>query len=359
MGLRVMITGISGLLAARVAQALEASNEVDFICGVGLKPPPISLDRTEFIKADVRSPLIYKVLTGAEADTVVHADLISTPSNVGGRAAQKERNVIGSMQLLAACQRAEGIKKVIVRSSTAVYGSHPGDPSILTEERSEQAHVTGGYARDVADAETFARDFGRRRPDVSLTILRMANIVGPQAETNMTQLFTLPFIPMGWGYDPRLQLLHEEDAIEVLRRATLISHPGVFNVAADGVIYLSQAIRMARRFPLPVATPLASIAGEALRRIGAIDFPMDQIQLLVHGRVVDTTRLKRVFGYEPKFNTYEAFADFLRSGDERSLGPQALSRWERDVYDAALAWSGKLTGQSRPYLVHDDKTESL
>ena len=97
------------------------------------------------------------------------------------------------------------------------------------------------------------------------------------------------------GFDPRIQFIHEDDAVEVLYRATRQDHPGIFNVAADGVLLLSQAIRICGKpwvsVPLPLASPLAG----ALQRFGAVDFPRDQLQFLVYGRVADNARLKHRF----------------------------------------------------------------
>lgn len=331
MSKRVLITGVSRFPGAELARALSTSKDVSYVAGVDLQEPDIDLGTTEFVRADIRSPLIHRVITSTEVDTVVHADLTSRPVRIGGRSAQKEWNVIGTMQLLGACQRIETVKKVIVRSSTAVYGNDYRDPSVLTEDWSSRTPDPHGYAKDLSDAETFARDFGRRRPEVLLTILRMANVVGPTAETNMTQLFSLPFVPKALGFDPRIQLLHEFDAIEVLRRAVVEDHPGVFNVAADGVMYLSQAIRVAQRLPLPIVTPLAAAFGDLFKRFGFVDFPTDQISLLVHGRVADNTRLKEVFGYEPRYSTVEALQGFLQSG-RPTKGPDAFVEWEKEFY---------------------------
>jgi UDP-glucose 4-epimerase len=347
---KVLITGISSYLGACLARALEASDEVGFIAGVGSSPPPIELERTEFLRADIRSPIIHKVLTSTGVDTVVHSEISSSTLKVGGRPAQKERNIIGTMQLLAACQRTEEIRKVVVRSSTAVYGAEPGDPSVLSEGWSGQASIKGGYSRDVSDAETYARDFGRRRPDVDLTLLRVANIVGPQAVTSMTQLYSLPAVPTALGFDPRLQMLHEEDAVEALRRAVLEDHPGVFNVAPDGILYHSQAIRLARRLPMPVLMPLGEVTGSTLRRLKIVDFPIDQLGLLIHGRIVDNTRLKEVFGFRPAYTSLEAFKDFLRARGDEVAGPPALASWERELYSLI---TGGRSQRTYPHVVKE------
>lgn len=346
MAKRVLITGISRFLGAALAQALESSVEVEYVVGVDIKDPPIDLERTEFIRADIRNPLIRRVLASSRVDTVVHTDLVSSPVRAGGRAAQKERNVIGTMQLLGACQRANHVRKVVVRSSTAIYGIDPGAPSLLTEQMSTRGHPGHGYSKDVMDAETFARDFGRRRADIVLTILRVTNVVGPKSDSNMTQLFSLPFVPTALGFDPRLQFLHEEDEIEVLRRAVLEDHPGVFNVAGDGVMYLSQAIRIAKRLPMPVIAPLAQVVGDLLRSAGMIDFPTDQINLLMHGRVVDNSRLKKVFGFQPKFATVDAFRDFVSARGSQTAGPRIIAEWERDLYGFLIRSAGERLGTS-------------
>ncbi|MFC7590625.1 NAD-dependent epimerase/dehydratase family protein [Nonomuraea antimicrobica] len=77
---------------------------------------------------DLRSPDIAQVIAAADIDTVVHMSLVSAPSKSGGRAAMKEHNVIGTMQLLGACQRSATVRRVVVRSTTAVYGSSPVIP---------------------------------------------------------------------------------------------------------------------------------------------------------------------------------------------------------------------------------------
>src|SRR6188472_2169282 len=62
MGQRVLITGISRYLGGKLAQDLEKDPDVDYIVGVDLDEPEVDLDRTEFVRADIRNPLIVKVL---------------------------------------------------------------------------------------------------------------------------------------------------------------------------------------------------------------------------------------------------------------------------------------------------------
>ncbi|MFX9946995.1 NAD-dependent dehydratase, partial [Acinetobacter baumannii] len=91
-----------------------------------------------------------------------------------------------------------------------------------------------GYAKDAVEVEGYARAFGRRRPDATLSILRFANFIGPGVDSPLTRYFALPVVPTVLGYDPRLQLVHIDDAATVLERATLGDYPGISNVAGPG-----------------------------------------------------------------------------------------------------------------------------
>jgi UDP-glucose 4-epimerase len=333
MGQRVLITGISRYLGGKLAQDLEKDPDVDYIVGVDLDEPEVDLDRTEFVRADIRNPLVVKVLQTTEVDTVVHLSIVTTPTRVGGRTNMKEFNVIGAMQLFAACQKAESVKKLIMKSTTAVYGSDPRDPAVFTESDQSRSVPRTGLMKDAVELERYARDFGRRRSDVDVTILRFANFIGPDIETTLTRYFLLPVIPTAMGYDPRIQLIHEDDALEVLHRAVRESHPGIFNVAADGVVYLSQAVRLLGRPPLPVVLPLVRPLANMLKRAGKVDFATDQLQFLLYGRVVDTTRLEEDFGYTPQFTTPEALKDFVtRRRLRQVVSPERAAQWERELY---------------------------
>lgn len=330
---RVLITGVSRFLGGRLAQRLEADPEVGEIFGVDLEEPTLDLARTEFVRADIRNPLIVKVLQATEVDTVVHTSVIATPARAGGRAAMKEINVIGTMQLFAACQKAERLRKVVMKSTTAVYGSDPGDPAIFSEDMIPSSHPRSGYAKDAWEVENYARSFDRRRADVLLTIVRFANFIGPMIDTPLTRYFSLPVVPTALGYDPRLQFLHEDDAIEVLYRATREDRPGTFNAAGEGIVYLSQAIRLAGKVPVPVLVPLASVIGGLVRQSGLVDFSPEQLNFLLFGRVGDVRRLKEEFGYVPRHSTPGALRDFITKRKlAKVFSEEQAQRWERDLY---------------------------
>ncbi|GAA4057186.1 NAD-dependent epimerase/dehydratase family protein [Nonomuraea soli] len=311
----VLVTGVSRHIGARVASVLAADPGITRVIGVDTKPPRdggLSLGKTEFVRVDLRSPDIAQVMAAADIDTVVHMSLVSAPTKGAGRAVMKEHNVIGTMQLLGACQRSATVCRVVVRSTTAVYGSSPRDPAVFTEEFEPHDGPSHGYAKDAVEVEGYVRGFARRRPDVTVSMLRFANFMGPGVDSPLTRYFSQPVLPTVFGFDPRLQFVHEDDAVEVLRRMATEDHPGTFNVAGAGVLVLSQCVRRAGRFPLPLPSPAFSMLGEAARKAGLVDFSPEQLRLMSHGRAVDSSRLAAELGWPLKYTTAAAFDDFLR-----------------------------------------------
>ncbi|GLY27581.1 NAD-dependent epimerase/dehydratase family protein [Kineosporia sp. NBRC 101731] len=332
MGRSVLVAGVSRYLGARFARLLAQEPGVDRVVGVDVIAPPYDIGAAEFVRADIRNSMIGRIIEQTGVDTVVHMSVIATPVSAGGRTAQKEINVIGTMQLLAACQRATRLRRLVVKSTSAVYGSSPRDPAMFTETLVGKHPPRTGWGKDSAEVEEYVRGFSRRRPEVEVVTLRLANIVGPGIRTSMTDYFSLPVIPGVLGFDPRLQFLHEDDALEAIRRATLGDAQGVINVAGDGVIGLNQAAGFAGRPTVGVPPRLAGLMGSLYHRGGLADFSADQVRYLRFGRCLDTTRMREQLGLEPAYTTREAFLDFVRTRGLRGpLSPEVVNAVERKV----------------------------
>ncbi len=331
LGKVVLVTGVARQLGGRFVRHVQRDPGVDRVIAVDAVPPPHQLGDAEFVRADIRQSALARILAEYAVDTVVHLDVSGKALGAGGRTAIKETNVIGTMQLLGACQKSPTVRRLVVKSSTSVYGSASRDPAVFTETTPPKSLPSGGFAKDAVEVEGYVRGFARRRPDVAVCVLRFANILGPHPDSPLADYLSLPVLPTVFGYDPRLQFVHEDDVIDVLgiaasepRRGTLNS--GTFNIAGDGVLLLSQCSRRLGKPTVPVLLPAVTWVGSALRTIGMTDFSPEQIRLLTHGRVVSTVQMRETLGFRPEFTTAETFAEFARSRGPGLLPPETVGR---------------------------------
>jgi UDP-glucose 4-epimerase len=319
----VLVTGVAGSFASTFARRLAALGEgsgIDKVVGIDTILPEADLGRVKFVRADIRTPVVGKVIAVEDVDTIVHMD-VNPP--VRGRAGGKELNVIGTMQLLAACQRSARVTKLVLASSAAVYGSSARDPALFTESLPARNGVRSGFPKDIVEVESYVRGFSRRRPEVIITTIRAAQVLHPGIPSPLGNYFSNPVLPSVLGFDPRLQFLDLEDALRILTQAVVHDRPGTFNAAGDGVVLLSQAARRLGR-PLLRLPPVGfAVAARRLIRAMGSDIPPDLHRLLTFGRVVDTTALRDIFGYELTRTSEEVFEDYrtaLRPGIMARVG---------------------------------------
>jgi UDP-glucose 4-epimerase len=205
---RVLITGLSSYWGGRLAQALEGFEQIEAIIGVDAHEPTRELERTEFVKVTHHHSLLQRIVRAAEIDTVIDTRLIVNSIVASPRAAH-ENNVIGTMNILAACTGVDSpVRKFVFKGSTAYYGSEQDDPAFFVERMRRPHPPRTMLERDLVETEAAVGDFADKNPDVTVTLLRCANVLGPDVDTTFTRMFGLPAVPMVLGFDPRLQFAH-------------------------------------------------------------------------------------------------------------------------------------------------------
>jgi UDP-glucose 4-epimerase len=319
----VLVTGVSRDLGARFARSLAADKDVEVV-GLDVIPSRHDLGNADFVRADIRNPVIAKVIATRGVDTVVHLAMVATPDSAGGRSSMKEINVIGTLQLLAACQLAETFRKLVVQSSISVYGASPRDPVKFTEDMSARAQPRTGFGKDSLEIESYVRGLARRRPDVVVTTLRLANLMGAGVDNHVTRYLSLPVVPRVMGFDARLQFLHPSDAVDALLLVTRRDVQGTFNVAAPDVVTLSQALRKMGRPTVGVPKAAAPLVATLLRQARLIDFSADQIDALTYGRGMDTSRFTSQTGFVPRFTSLAALQEFVGVSELGLLSPERV-----------------------------------
>ncbi len=306
----VLVTGVSRYVGAAVAQELSQRPGIDRVIGIDLPEPRFPLGNADFVRTDVGNPLVGRVLAQAKVDVVVHLAMSAEARSGSARVSQKERNVIGTMQLLASCQARPELRRFVLKSTASVYGSSPKDPAVFTEGMSGGSRIRAGHLRDAIEVEGYVRALARRRPDVATNVLRMAHIVGRQVQSSVCDYLRAPVWPVPLGYNARLQLLHPDDAVEALVAAASGTSDGVVNVAGDGVVHLSQAARLLHRPTIPLATAPGRTLSSLARRLGMPALSTDEIDYLMWGRCLDTARMRTVLRMEPRWTTRATLEDF-------------------------------------------------
>lgn len=326
---RVLVIGVSNPLGAEVARRLAP--HVRFLFGCDVADPVSAIEEMDFVHADTRQPMIGKLIRRLRVDTVVHlALMIDTPHD---ERAVHETDVIGTMNVLAGCAGpASAVRRLVVKSGQAIYGAGPADPSFFSEDMTASERATSPVTRDLLEMEQLVGEFALRYEACSTTVLRLGHRVSE--DTTLGRYLSLPIVPTFAGFDPRLQLLHDDDAAEAIVRATLEDHPGVFNVAAGGIVLLSQAIAIMGGRAAPVLPTFGRwLARLGLRSTTGVDLPAHLADFIAFGSVADTSRLESELRWKPAHSS-RGVMDSLARGKEIEVieAPSPPQEYELQVY---------------------------
>ena len=344
--MRVLVTGLATYWGGRLAQALEGFEQVEAIIGVDSRDPRMELERTEFVRVSNQHSLIQRIVIAAEIDTVIDSRLVVDSMTTAPRLAH-ENNVIGTMNILAACTGGDSpVRKFVFKSSTHYYGCEQDDPAFFTEDMRRPHAPRTAIERDIVEAETAVAEFAARDHDVTTTVLRFANVLGPHLPTSLARMLSLPVTPMVLGFDPRYQFIHADDVVSALEFAVDNELPGIYNAAPDGVLAFSEVIGLLGKRALPILPPWGTgLARSGLKRLG-FQIPPEMMLQLRFGRGLDNRKLKAT-GFEFGHTTRETVMKFGEHLRLRSVlrGVKEPYRYEKEVEDF-LRWSPSVRERS-------------
>jgi UDP-glucose 4-epimerase len=226
------------------------------------------------------------------------------------------------------------VRKVVVKSSTLIYGSNYEDPYWFREETPRTKPPRTRVERSLLEVAAGVRDFAEDNPHVVVTKLRFTNVLGDDIDTPFSRALRRPVVPEIFGFDPRMQFTHEDDVIRSLCYAVQEEVPGVYNVAGDGTLPWSEVCAIVRKPRFALAPVMTNLTARPLRAAGLLDLPSELLEVLRYGRGVDNSRFKRA-GFKYRFTsagTVHAFAQAMRL--EHVIGnARPVYRYERDVED--------------------------
>jgi UDP-glucose 4-epimerase len=313
----VLVDGVAAYWGGRVTTLLSGRPDLH-VLGLDDNPPEKKNMDLDFIQADIFNPLLAELLREERVDTVCHLTFAETARP---KEDSFDLNVIGTMEVMGACAEA-GVRKVTLMSSSLVYGALLMNSTYLGEEQPLNGSKAYGYLRDQVEVESFVKDFRGHYPEMLITCLRFAHIVGPKAATPMTRFLREEEAFVLLGFDPLMQLIHEEDAASALVHAVLEDVPGVFNVAADGVIPLWKLMGLAGKISAPIFHPIAYLAVSVL---GPRYAPID-LDYLRYPCVGDLARMHEGLGFVPKYTAEETLREFARQQRLRRYTVDSMAR---------------------------------
>ncbi|MSP16079.1 MAG: NAD-dependent epimerase/dehydratase family protein [Myxococcales bacterium] len=311
-GRRIAVIGVRGFVGGALLRRLEDDRGPERLVALDLKKPLAPLDRSQFYRVDVTLPSadgdLADILAREEIDTVVHAAFLGNPTHRTAWAHELED--VGTMHILAACARAR-VAKVVLASTTLVYGAAPGHPNLLVEDRELSSDPRVPFVATKVAAERQVRKFRAAHPEICVTTLRLAALLGPKADSLAARFLSRPVAPVLLGFDPLLQVVHEEDAIDALLLALTGDHPGEFNIVADGVLPYTTLLALLGRLPLPLPRAVAYPLVNALHALQLVSSPSAMLDWLRYLCVADGTKAREVLGFEPRYDLRATLADFL------------------------------------------------
>ena len=301
----VVVTGISGNLGRTLTKLLHRTER---IVGLDRRPFPGAPKDVELFQLDLRKKKAEDVFRIHEVKAVIHMGIMHDP-----RMSSEEHhsfNVVGTTRVLDAVAK-YGVKKVVVLSSANVYGPSPDNSNFLSEDAPLMAASRFSGVRDLIEVDMLAHGFFWRHPDIETVILRPVHILGPSIRNAPSNYLRLRHPWVLAGFDPMLQLIHQEDAARAMVEALRPGLKGVYNVVGPGEVPLSAVLRELGRTPIPVPHPIARPLLGTLFRYRLANFPppeLDHIQFLC---MVDGSRWRSDVGWVPQ----HSMKDTIRSVD--------------------------------------------
>ncbi len=305
--MRVAITGVAGYFGHKIMERLEVNDEIEKVVGISRRKLDHSFSKLDYHRMDVRSDGLGEFFAENDVDAVIHLAFALNPIHNS-----KEMNSIdieGAKNVLEASKQAD-VKKIIMTSSTTVYGTWPDSP-VYTEESPTRPHPTYYYSRDKVEIEKMCNDFKEKNGGIIMTIFRPCLVMGPTTEQFYAKLLKWPILPLVGGNNPDMQFVHEDDIGRAYEHFLMNDFDGVFNIVGDGTISWKEVIetagKRAVKMPDSVIYPLMKM----LWGIHLVGTPPEILDFVKYPWVASGEKAKKA-GFIPQYSSKEALLSFLK-----------------------------------------------
>lgn len=314
----VAVTGACTYLGGELLRRLEEDPRYTRVLALDIRPPALAPGgKVEFVRLDLTQPTVdgelATLLGRHQVDTFVHGAFLSHPTHASDWAHELED--VGTMHVLNACAGVEP-RRLVMISTTLVYGAHPKNPNFLTEDAELRGHRDSRFVNDKVRAERQVQRFAREHPNVEVCILRFAPILGPTTSNMYTRFFSRPVAPVMMGHDPLMQFVHEQDAAFALTRAVESHATGAFNIVGKGVLPYTTVLALLGRVPVPMPQFVARQLSKVLWATQLVGSPPSFLDFLLYLCVADGAKARRELGFSPRLSIKRTILDFLGMAPE-------------------------------------------
>jgi len=280
-------------------------------------PSPHGWTKTVYEQGDILDRDAVDELVG-QADVVIHLAFII----MGSREESERVNLQGTRNVFEATVAAQRPRRLVYTSSVAAYGYHSDNPVPLTEDVPPRGSPEHYYSEQKAALEAVLADV-TEGSSLEVFVLRPSIVAGPEAPAladampwnklpapvrALTKAVPMlkPMVP-----DPGipLQLVHHDDvASAIALAATSPAPPGVYNIAGDGVVTVSEVAKALGGRPVRVPAVTAAAASAAIARLPVVPSMLEWLHVARTSVVMDTTKAQRDLGWHPTHSSADTLA---------------------------------------------------
>ena len=311
---RVAVTGAAGYVGRGLVDLLEKEESIERVLATDIRSPVKTYtSKVVFRQHDVTAPMA-DLLAEHEIETVVHLAFLLNSGHK--RAAAEQVNVGGAVNILEACKQT-GISHLVYLSSSTIYGAHPDNPALLSEESPIRPVKGFQYVEDKARVESLLAEHQESNPDLAVTVLRGCPVMGPTADNFISRAFSQPFLIAIRGWDPPMQFLHEDDQSEILRTCVLQGIPGVYNIGGDGGVKWTEMAAIFGRKLVHLPAPLIyGLTGMTWKLRLQSNSPACGLDFIRYSFMVSCDKIKRELGVTLRYSSEDAWNAFVTRRQE-------------------------------------------
>ena len=299
----VVVTGISGRLGRLLTKKLHRKFPV---IGIDRRPFERAPKDVEMHRFDIRSRRCEEIFRRNEVEAVIHLNIMHNPRRSPRET--HEFNIMGTRQMLEYCARYD-IPKFILLSTANVYGTGPRNMQYLREDAPLMGAATDSRIRHLIETDMLCTAFFWQHPEVETVVLRPVHICGSvrNAASNYLRLSRIPKL---LGFDPVVQVIHEEDVVDAILKTLLPGARGVFNVTGPEPVPLSALLNEVNKPIVEVPHLLFEPVVSRMYKARVWGFPPAELEHLKYGCMVNGSRLREELAYTPQYGLRDIGALF-------------------------------------------------